>query len=86
MRIDRDVHARATAEFDDANTATNLADMARGFLALAKLQVAKQQPDMVHLLDGIQVSSSGSAVSAQIDEPGDLLMKMQRGLKPATTK
>jgi hypothetical protein len=49
--------------------------MARGLLAVAKLQVAKQQPDLLHILDGIQVSSSGSSVIAQIEEPGDLLMK-----------
>ena len=85
MRVDSNIHARATADFDDANTATNLADMARGFIALGKIQVAKQQPDMVHILDGIQVSSSGSSVVALIEEPGDLLMKLkpERGPKPA---
>jgi hypothetical protein len=75
MRIDQDIHARAIADFTDANAATNLADMARGLIAVAKLQVAKQQPDLVHVLDGIQVSSSGSTVTAQVEEPGDLLMK-----------
>jgi hypothetical protein len=73
MKIDRDIHARATAEFPDANTANNLADMARGFIALAKLQAASQEPDIVHILDGIQVTSSGSSVIAQIEEPGDLI-------------
>ena len=77
MRVDRDVHARATGNFADADSAKNLADMARGLIALAKLQVAKQQPDLVHLLDGIQVTSNGSSVVAQIDEPGDLLMKLR---------
>ena len=77
MRIDRDIHARALADFTDANTASNLADMAKGFIAVAKLQVSKQQPDLVHVLDGIQVSSSGSTVTAQIEEPGDLLMKFR---------
>jgi hypothetical protein len=76
MKIDRDLHARAMADFADPNTANNLADMARGFIAIAKLQVAKQQPDLLHVLDGIQVSSSGSSVVAQIEEPGDLLMKL----------
>ena len=73
MRIDQDIHARALADFTDTNTATSLADMARGFIAVAKLQVAKQQPDLLHVLDGIQVSSSGSTVTAQIEEPGDLI-------------
>ena len=91
MRVDRDVHARATGNFADADSAKNLADMARGLIALAKLQVAKQQPDLVHLLDGIQVTSNGSSVVAQIDEPGDLLMKLRNsppklGGEPSRTK
>jgi hypothetical protein len=73
MRIDRDIHARAIADFTDVDTASNLADMARGFIAVAKMQVAKQQPDLLHVLDGIQISSSGSTVTAQIEEPGDLI-------------
>jgi hypothetical protein len=83
MRIDSDIHARAIGDFADANTASNLADMARGFIAVAKLQVAKQQPDLLHVLDGIQVSSSGSSVSAQIEEPGDLLMKFRSTFEKA---
>jgi hypothetical protein len=75
MRIDSDVHVRALADFADANAASNLADMARGLIAVAKLQVAQQQPDLVHVLDGIQVSNSGATVTAQIEEPGDLLTK-----------
>src|SRR5207237_6891581 len=77
MRVDRDLHARATGNFADADSAKNLADMARGLIALAKVQVARQQPDLVHLLDGIEVSSSGSSVIAEIEEPGDLLMKLR---------
>ena len=64
MRVDRDVHARATGNFADADSAKNLADMARGLIALAKVQAAKQQPDLVHVLDGIQISSSGSSVTS----------------------
>ena len=59
MRIDSDIHARATGTFSDENSARNIGDLARGALAVAKLQVARQQPDMVHVLDGIQVSNSG---------------------------
>jgi len=91
LRVDRDVHARATGNFADADSAKNLADMARGLIALAKIQAAKQQPDLLHLLDGIQVSSNGSSVIAEIDEPGDLLMKLRNsplklGGEPSRTK
>ena len=86
MRVDRDVHARAMGNFADPDSARNLTDLARGFIAVAKLQVAKQQPEFLQVLDGIQISSSGSSVTVRIDESGDLLTKLQeRGLKPATT-
>jgi hypothetical protein len=78
MRIDRDVHARAIADFADAENARNLSDMARGFIAVAKLQIAKQQPDFLQVLDGIDVRSSGSSVTVRIDEAGDLLMKLEK--------
>ncbi len=78
MRIDKDVHARGTGDFADAESARNLSDMARGFIAVAKLQIAKQQPDFLQLLDGIDVRSGGSSVTVRIDESGDLLMKLQK--------
>lgn len=78
MRVDEDIHAKAVGNFADVETARNLSDLARGFLAVAKLQVAKEQPDLLHVLDGIQVRSSGTSVVVNIDEPGDLLMKLKR--------
>ena len=78
MRIDNDVHARATGTFSDENSAKNIGDLARGALAIAKMQVAQKQPDVVHLLDGIQVSNSGMTLTVQVDESGDLLKKLQK--------
>ncbi len=78
MRIDSDIHARATGTFSDENSARNIGDLARGALAVAKLQVARQQPDMVHVLDGIQVSNSGTILTVRVDESGDLLKKLQK--------
>jgi len=76
MRVDQDLHARATGNFADADAAKNLGDMARGLIAVARLQMAKQ-PDMLQLLDGVQVRDSGSSVVVNIDEPGDLLKKLK---------
>jgi hypothetical protein len=75
MRVDQDVHARGIADFGDAEAAKNLSDMARGFIAIAKLQVAKE-PDLLHILDGVQVSNSGTSVVVNIDQRGDLLKKL----------
>lgn len=77
MRVDEDIHAKAVGNFADAEAARNLSDLARGFLAVAKLQVAKEQPDLLHALDGIQIRSSGTSVVVNIDESGDLLKKLQ---------
>ena len=77
MRIDNDIHARATGTFSDENSARNIGDLARGALAVAKMQVARKQPDLVHLLDGIQVSNSGPTLTVRVDESGDLLKKLQ---------
>lgn len=80
MQVDSGVHARATGNFADADSAKNISDLAKGAIAVAKLQVAKQQPDLLHALDGIQVSNSGTTLMVRIDESGDLLNKMSRGL------
>ncbi len=78
MRIDRDVHAHASPDFAEAESARNLSDMARGLIAVAKLQVAKQQPEFLQILDGVDVRSNGPSVIVRIDESGDLLMKLQK--------
>jgi hypothetical protein len=77
MRVDSGIHARAIGNFADSESAKNIGDLARGAIAVAKMQVAKQQPDMVQLLDGIQVSNSGPTLTVRIEEAGELLMKLK---------
>jgi hypothetical protein len=76
MRVDQDLHAKGIAHFADAEAAKSLSDMARGFIAIAKLQVAKENRDLLHLLDGIQVTSSGTSVVVNVEEPGHLLKQL----------
>lgn len=80
MRVDSGIHARGTANFADADSAKNLRDLARGAIAIAKMQVAKQQPDMLQVLDGVQVSTAGNTLVVQVEESGDVLNKMKHGL------
>ena len=80
MRIDSDIHARGTANFTDAKNAQDLSDMARGLLAVAKLQVAQKEPDLLRVLDGVQVSSSGTTLTVRVEERGDLLSRQLRQL------
>ena len=77
MRVDTGISARAIGDFADAESAKNFGDLARGTLAVAKLQVAKQRPDLLQLLDGIQVSSSGTSVTVRIEESGEQLKKLK---------
>jgi len=80
LAVDTGVHLRVTGNFMDAERARTLADLAGGALALARLQFAKQQPDLVPLLDGIQVSSDGMTLSLRLDASGESLKKLNRGL------
>lgn len=81
MRIDRDVHARGTANFTDADNAKTLAGLARGMVALMKIQVAKENQDVKHALDGVQITNSGTQMIVNIEESGDLVKKL-RELRP----
>src|SRR5215471_9973653 len=64
----------------------SISDLPAGALAIARLQVAKGQPDMLQALDGIQVNNSGTTLTLKIDEPGDLLKRVSHGLNGLTGK
>jgi hypothetical protein len=86
MRVDTGIHAKATANFLSAENAKTLSDLSRGMIALVKTQVANQNPDLLHVLDGMQVSNSGTQMIVNIDQPGDLIKKFRelrqsRGLR-----
>jgi hypothetical protein len=76
MRIAGDVHIKAIGNFADADSAKNSADLLRGFVALARTQSA-QQPNLVHLLDGVRIENAGASMTVQVDEPGDLLKSLE---------
>jgi hypothetical protein len=76
MRVDTGITARGAGKFADAESAKNVSDLARGALAVAKLQVAKQ-PELLHLLDGVQVSNTGATLTVNIAESGDLLKALK---------
>jgi hypothetical protein len=40
------------------------------------MQMAKEEPDLALMLDGIQVSNTGATVVVTIDQRGDLLRKL----------
>src|SRR5262245_56222524 len=77
MRVDTDIHAKATANFTTAENAKTLADLSRGMIALVKTQVGSQNPDLLHALDGLQVSNSGTQIVVNIAESGDLVKRLR---------
>ncbi len=76
MRVDSDVHVAATGQFADSESARKAGDLLRGLVAVAKFQVSRQ-PDMIQLLDGVQVQQSGLSMMVNFDASGDLLKKLQ---------
>jgi hypothetical protein len=76
MRVDQDVHIKATGNFKDAQSAQTAGDLLRGFLAVAKLQVAQQQ-DFMNLLDAIHVDYSGDKMTIGFEGSGELLNKLK---------
>jgi hypothetical protein len=83
MRLDTDLHGRATANFTTAENAKTVAALASGMIALMKTRAGTQNPDLLHALDGIQVSNSGTQIVVNIEEPGELVKKFRssRGLR-----
>ena len=77
MRVDSGIHARGVGNFADAESAKNVSDLARGAIAIAKSQVAKSQPELLHALDGIEVTNSRATLTVRVEESGDLLKKLK---------
>ena len=59
------------AETRDEESAQNLRDMVRGFLALAKMQ-AGSRPEMKGMVDSLQLSGDGKNVAISFTVPSEL--------------
>jgi hypothetical protein len=80
MRVDQDLHLKATGGFNTPEMAKATNDMLRGLVAMAKLQVS-QEEKLVHLLDGLSIESSGETLTISFNATGSLLKELQT-LKP----
>lgn len=76
MRIDQDVHARASGTFTDTEKARTTSDLFRGLVAAAKLQESRHE-DMIRLLDGVRIRNSGASMTVNFDASGELVKKLQ---------
>jgi len=70
--LDPVVSFEATGEAADAVAAQNLADVVRGFVALASLQ-ASQKPELKQLASGVSVTTDANKVRIAARFPYELL-------------
>jgi hypothetical protein len=70
--IDSGIRANVRAESRDEESANNLRDLVRGFLALARLQ-ASSRPEVGEFLQSTQLGGTGKTVSLSFDLTGSAL-------------
>ncbi len=70
------------AEARDDESATNLRDVVRGFLALAKLQAASK-PELQAVVQSLELGGSGRTVALSFSVPGAVFDLIHGDLKKA---
>jgi hypothetical protein len=65
-RVDTGLHGRVRAEARDVQSAESLRDVVQGFLALARLQGARD-PAYRSMLDSVALTAAGTSVSLSFD-------------------
>jgi hypothetical protein len=70
--VNSGLQGRLRVEARDEVAAKNLADVARGFLALARLQ-SGQLPEAAELLNSLQLVAEGASVSLSFAVPADVI-------------
>jgi len=77
MRIDQDVHVKATGSFGSAEMAKATGDTLRGLLSIARLQVSQEQT-LTQLLDGVSVENTAEKMTVTVNASGDALKQLQQ--------
>jgi hypothetical protein len=72
MRVDVGVSAKLAGDFTTSDTARRAGDLLRGVVALGKMGSA-QQPDMIQLLDGVQVENLENSVEISFSATQELI-------------
>ncbi len=70
-RIDGGLQAVLSAEASDDESAKNLRDVVRGFLALAKLQTSSK-PEFQRFVQSLELSGTGRTVSLAVEVPSQV--------------
>jgi hypothetical protein len=70
-RVDTDIRGMVRADARDEESANNLRDVVRGFLALAKLQ-ADARPELQSTIQSLELGGAGKSVTLSFAIPGDV--------------
>ena len=70
-RVDGGLQALVTADAKDDESANQLRDVVRGFLALARLQTSSK-PEFQHFVQSLQLGGTGKTVSLALDVPSQV--------------
>jgi hypothetical protein len=81
-QVNDGINAVVRAEARDDESATNLRDVVRGFLALAKLQAASK-PELQALVQSLELGGSGRTVALSFSVPGAVFDLIHGDLKKA---
>jgi hypothetical protein len=82
-RVDGGVSGVLRAETRDEESANNLRDVARGFLALAKLQSAAK-PELQTLVDSLELGGTGATVALSFNVPAEIFDLLGQAAGPRT--
>jgi hypothetical protein len=77
--VDGGVQARISAEAKDDESANQLRDVVRGFLALAKLQTSSK-PEFQRFVQSLQLGGTGKTVSLAVDVPAQIFDALEAAL------
>ena len=85
-RIDSGLQAALSAETRDEESAKNLRDVVRGFLALAKLQTSTK-PEYQRFVDSLQLTGTGNTVALSVEIPAQVFEALRAAMpKPPPRK
>jgi len=85
-RIDSGLQAALSAETRDDESAKNLRDVVRGFLALAKLQTSTK-PEYQRFVDSLQLTGTGNTVALSVEIPAQVFEALRAAMpKPPPRK
>jgi hypothetical protein len=84
-RIDGGLQALLSAEARDDESANNLRDVVRGFLALAKLQTSSK-PEFQRFVQSLELSGTGRTVALSLDVPSQVFDALGAIAAPPVSK